>query len=358
MRVRLVVATVAIAGAIAGAIAWTRASRDVEPEDEPREEPSRDDEAHALEARGRAALDAGRTAEALAHLAGAYEIANRASVRFLLARAFGAHGERGTIDDAGALISLSPDGALLAVAHAAELVVWTTAPPRRTGQLALTSPAVALAWNPKDPRQLVVAGAAGAQFYDVTYGRASVIDGVPGQIAQLAWGTRVRAAIEQNGAFALADLSPPRETLALAGRPLAVNADHALVCGDVACELVSAHGEIEIPITARLAVFGDDRVAIASATEVVVVDFLGRELARVDGAFTAIALTGDGTRVVTSTAEATRISDAETGDVLETIPQPLRAMSRDGTWLVTGELRLWHLPLEARTPAEVRALVK
>jgi hypothetical protein len=357
MRMRIAVATAAIgiAGVIAIAIAWTRTPADVEPEDDGRDERSRD-----LEARGRRALDAGRTDEALVQLADAYELADRATTRFLLARAFGAHGARGTIADTSALTSLSPDGALLAIAHDTELAVWTTEPARRTGQLALTAPVGAIAWNPKDPTQLVVAGAAGAQFYDVTRGRASVIEGVPGRIEQLAWGMRARAAIDQGGKFSLADLSPPRESLALAARPVAITAAHALVCAEV-CEIVSINGEIEIPIAAQRAVFADDRVAIASATEVVVVDLLGREVARVEGSFTEIALTGDGTRLATSAGDETQIRDAESGDVLEVIAAPMRALSRDGAWLATQTatgLQLWQLGLERRTPAEVQAIVR
>jgi hypothetical protein len=357
MRMRIAVATVAIGvvGAIALAIAWTRTPAELEPEDDGREDRSRE-----LEARGRQALDAGRTDEALVHLAAAYELGDRATIRFSLARAFGAHGARGTIADTSSLVALSPDGALLAIAHDSELVAWTTEPARRMGRLALTAPVDALAWNPKDPTQLVVAGAGGAQFYDVTRGRASVLEGVPGRIEQLAWGTRARAAIDESGKFSLADLSPPRESLALATRPLAISAAHALVCGEI-CELVSVHGEVAIPFEAKLAVFADASIAIASATEVVVVDFLGRELARVEGAFTAIALTGDGTRLATSTGEATQLRDAASGEILEVIAAPMRALSRDGAWLATrtaSGLQLWQLGLELRTPAEVQAIVR
>lgn len=358
MRVRVaigVVVAILIAGAIA--IAKMRTPSEAPVEDEVIDTRADDDEAAGLRA-----LDAGALDEARVKLAAAYERTDRASVRFLLARAFGEHVMRATITDTGALVSLSPDGALLAIAHDTELVVWTTDPVRRAHVLPIA--ATAVAWNPKDATQLIVTSAAGAQYYDAR-GRGSVIEGVPGGITQLAWGTRARAviadarAVDPASKLALADLSPPRDAVPLAARPLAISATHALVCRE-ACELVSAHGEIEVPIEGpKLAAFADDRVAIATATELVVVDLLGRELARIEGAFDALDLSSDGTRLVTSAA-STQIWSAETGALLETIPAPMRAISRDGTWLVTRQeagLQLWSLALETRSPAQVKTAV-
>ena len=368
------------------------------------------------EEQGRRHFVDGQTDPALVYLAEAYKLGDRPTLRQLLGLALA--GQSGPLDVgfADAPITgyaFSPDGSQLAIASIHDgqhgVFLWNTQTGRLDKTLATTTPVTAFTWKP-DSTQIVVASEDGAQYWDIRSGRSSMIDGVRGRIARIVWGSRARALIVDGRTIALSDLTPPRESIALARTPLAFDAERALLC-DRTCELVTATSVTPIAVQGEHAAFSRDgtRVAIATATHVHVFDVAGNQLAKLDGTYalpvfspdgktlaasdlttggriwdvvtgtlrgtfagppttiTSLAFTPDGTRLVTTAADrSARIWDASNGGLIESLQDhdnTVESSALSSAQLATqvlgqSRLRIWTFADERRTPAAVNAIVR
>lgn len=318
-----------------------------------------DAQSRRLEEEGRRRLVAGELGPAQVYLAAAYELGDRPSLRFLLARALSRPSAIDIPAENVDAFAFSPDGALLATSgrHAGTdgVVLWNARSGKLEHAIATPAPVTAFAWQPQRT-QIVIATSDGIRYWDPG-GRMSLGEPV-GKVRRIVWGAYPRLLLEDH---TLTDLSTPRTSIALGHEPLALDGERAIVCAGP-CTLVTATQRVPLGIAgATAAAIAGARIAIATSTEVRVLDDAGRERTRVNAAATAVALARDGTRLVT-TGDTTRIWDAASGALLATIPTAATdvAISADGQRLATrgARMQVWDIAGEQRTPTQVSELVR
>jgi hypothetical protein len=218
------------------------------------------------EEEGRQRFVAGEVGPALVYLAAAYELGDRPSLRFLLARALAPSAAIDIPAEHVDAFAFSPDGALLATSGPDGVMLWNTRSSRLEHTIATPTPVTAFAWQPQRT-QLVIATADGIRYWDPG-GRMSLGEPV-GNVRRIVWGAYPRVLLDDH---TLTDLSTPRTSIALGHAPLALDGERAIVCTP-ACALVTAQQRVPLAVSdAKAAAIAGDTIAIATPTTVVILD--------------------------------------------------------------------------------------